>query len=124
MTPSRILACVSLAILLFIPAYAADISGTWTSEFDSQIGQQSYTYEFKVEGSTLTGKITQKQRGTTVDVKEGKVNGDEVSFVEMVSFDGNELRIEYKGKVSGDEIKFRRKVGDFAEYDITAKRAK
>ena len=49
MTPSRILACVSLAILLLIPAYAADISGTWTSEFDSQIGQQSYTYEFKVD---------------------------------------------------------------------------
>jgi hypothetical protein len=110
--------------LLLIPAFAAEINGKWTAQFDSQIGQQNYTYEFKVEGNVLTGKATQAQRGTTVELKEGKVNGDDISFVEMVSFDGNELRIEYKGKVAGDEIKFRRKVGDFAEYDIVAKRAK
>jgi hypothetical protein len=119
---TKLLAWTLLAGL--VPAFAADINGKWTSEFDSQIGRQTYTFEFKVEGSTLTGKATQAQRGTTVDIREGKVNGDEISFVEMVSFEGQELRIEYKGKVSGDEIRFRRKVGDITEYEIVARRAK
>jgi hypothetical protein len=42
----------------------------------------------------------------------------------MANFQGNEIRIEYKGKVSGDEMKLVRKVGDFASYEIVAKRIK
>jgi len=102
---------------------AADVSGKWTSEFDSPIGRQSYIYEFKVNGTTLTGTATQSERGTT-EIKEGKISGDDISFVELVTVEGNELRIEHKGKVAGDEIRLRRKVGDIAEYDIIAKRSK
>jgi len=111
------------AVLLVVPALATDISGKWTSEFDSQIGRQHYTWEFKVQGESLTGTATQSERGTT-EIKEGKVKGDEVSFVEVVQVQGQELRISHKGKVSGDEIRFTRKVGDFTEYEIVAKRAK
>ena len=105
------------------PMFAGDISGKWTSEFDSPIGRQSYIYEFKVDGTKLTGTATQSERGTT-EIKEGKISGDDISFVELVKVEGNELRIEHKGKVGGDEIRLRRKVGDFAEYDIIAKRSK
>jgi hypothetical protein len=35
---------------------AADISGTWTASFETQIGTQNYTYTFKVDGSTLSGR--------------------------------------------------------------------
>lgn len=121
---AKLLSLFAVLTVVAAPALCADISGKWTAEFDSQIGRQNYTYVFKVEGSTLTGTATQAQRGATVEIKEGKVTGDQVSFVEMVSIEGNELRIEYKGKVSGDEIKFNRKVADLAEYEIVAKRAK
>jgi len=113
--------CVLFAVLA--PALAADVSGKWTAEFDSPIGRQSYVYQFKVDGTTLTGTATQSERGTT-EIKEGKISGDDVSFVELVTAEGNELRIEHKGKVAGDEIRLRRKVGDIAEYDIIAKRSK
>jgi hypothetical protein len=116
---------VSVVVLsvVWAPLLAADITGKWTSEFDSPIGRQRYVYEFKVDGTTLTGTATQSERGTT-DIKEGKINGDDISFVELVTVEGNELRIEHNGKVAGDEIRFRRKVGDFAEYDIIARRSK
>lgn len=114
---------LAIPLLVLVPAFAADVSGKWTSEFDSPIGRQSYVYEFKVNGSTLTGTATQSQRGTT-EIKEGKVAGNEISFVELVSVEGNELRIEHSGKVSGDEIRLKRNVGDIAEYEIIAKRAK
>jgi hypothetical protein len=48
------------------------------------------------------------------------VNGDEISFVENLNFQGMPLRIEYKGKLTGDEIKFTRKVAE----ELVAKRAK
>ena len=109
-------------------AWSADetIAGKWKAEFDSQIGTQKYTFEFKVDGTNVTGKaIGERQMGTNeVAIIEGKINGDEISFVEPMKFQDNEIRVEYKGKVAGDELKLHRKVGDLAEYDIVAKRVK
>src|SRR5215471_3305127 len=105
--------CSTLSALALVFAFLtfADATGKWTAEFDTQIGLQKYTFELKADGSTLTGKAT-SPRGTQ-DIKEGKVSGDQVSFVEMVDAQGQQLRIEYTGKVTGDEMKLTRKVGDF-----------
>ncbi|MBK5291014.1 MAG: hypothetical protein JJE04_04865 [Acidobacteriia bacterium] len=118
----RFVSTAAVLLLALAPAFAADFNGKWTSEFESQIGHQSYTFEFKVSGSTLTG-TAKNQRGTT-ELKEGKVDGDTISFVELVDAQGQQLRIEHTGKANGDEIRFHRKVADFAEYEIVAKRAK
>jgi hypothetical protein len=104
-----------------IGALAADFNGKWSADFNTQIGEQKYTYEFHVDGTKLTGKATNEQFGST-DIQEGKIDGDNISFVEVLNFNGNELRIVYTGKIDGDEIKFTRKVGDFATEEIVAKR--
>jgi len=110
------------ALLLPVPAAAADVSGRWTASIDTQIGVQNYTYDFKVEGAKLTGKA-KSQFGET-EIIEGTVNGDQIKFVENLNFEGQPIRIEYTGRISGDEIKFNRKVADFASEDFVAKRAK
>ena len=104
---------------------AADISGVWKSEFDTQIGVQKYTFVFKPEGASLTGKASADINGETheTELKEGKINGDDVSFVEMLNFQGNDLRIVYLGKVLKNEIRFTRQVGEFAKEELVAKRA-
>src|SRR6185312_13862037 len=105
---------------------AADLTGTWKSEFDSQIGMQKYTYTFKQYGTNLTGKahseINDQKRDT--ELKEGRVVGNDVSFVENLNFQDNNIRITYTGKLTtnADEIKFTRQVGDFATEEIIAKR--
>jgi hypothetical protein len=103
-------------------AFAADIAGKWTASFDTQIGVQNYTYNFKVDGATVTG--TAESQFGKAEIAEGAIKGDEISFVENMNFEGNAVRVEYKGKISGDEIKFTRKVGDFATEELVAKRAK
>ena len=102
------------------------VAGTWKAQFDSQIGVQKYTYVFKVDGTNVTGTATgEREMGTnTVAITEGKISKDEISFVEPLKFNDNELRIEYTGKIAGDEIKFHRKVGDVAEEDFVANRMK
>ena len=119
------LAAFALAFVGTAPAQDA-VTGKWQGQFDSQIGLQKYTYEFKADGTNLTGRavgITENGTNNSA-ITEGKINKDEISFVEPLKFGDNDIRIEYTGKVSGDEIKLHRKVGDFAEEDLVAKRVK
>jgi hypothetical protein len=112
----------ALLLVLAVPAFAADIAGKWTASFDTQIGVQNYTFVFKVEGSKLTG-TAESQAGKT-EITEGTVKGDEISFVESLNYEGNALKIAYKGKIAGDEIKFTRNVADMVTEELVAKRAK
>jgi len=113
--PALILAVATLAI-------AADVSGKWTASFETQIGTQTYTYEFKVDGQKLTG--TAKSMNGESAITEGKVTGDDITFVENLNFQDMPLRITYKGKISGDEIKFTRDVAGIANEVLVAKRVK
>src|ERR1041385_3921219 len=99
----RILYCAVVLAGMTAAAFAADITGTWTASFDTQVGNQKYTYTFKQNGNKLTGKAKSELANTETDIAEGTVNGDDVSFVENLDYQGMPLRIVYKGKVSGDE---------------------
>jgi hypothetical protein len=121
---------VILAVLILVGlvcVYAADIAGKWTTQFDSQVGVQKYVFEFKVEGTKLTGTATSKI-ADAAEVKtpltEGAVNGDDVTFVENLDYQGQALKITYKGKIAGDEIKFSRDVAGQGGETFVAKRAK
>jgi hypothetical protein len=123
---SRILAVAGISFLCAFPAHAADATGKWKAEFETQVGPQKYVFDLKVDGAKLTGKASFERMGQKgeADLTEGKVNGDEVSFVEKLDFQGNAISITYTGKLAGDEIKFTRKVGDFATEELVAKRVK
>lgn len=121
---TKFLTALVAAFTLIASARAADIAGKWKAEFDSQIGQQKYTFEFKVDGDKITGKATREagDQKSESEIKNGKLAKDEVSFTENLKIQDQEVTVEYKGKLAGDEIKLHRKVGEFAEYDIVAKR--
>lgn len=100
----------------------ADASGTWTATFDTQIGEQRYTYEFEVDGTTLTG--TARSANGEAQIADGKIEGDTITFVENMSYQGTDLVIRYRGTmVSDDEIRFTRMVGEFATEELVARRA-
>ena len=103
-------------------APTADIGGTWTASFDSQVGTQTYTYDFKVEGGKLTGHA--KSNLGEGDLR-GTVDGDKVTFVENLNYQGQALAITYTGQiVSADEIKFKRDVAGAGGEEFTATRKK
>jgi hypothetical protein len=122
MSLRRALALIVL-VLFPVTAFAADVSGTWTATFDTQVGQQSYTYTFVVKGTQLTGRA--KSANGDVEIMEGKVDGNTVSFVENLKFQDMDLRIVYKGTMASDsEIKFTRTVADIIVEEFVAKRSK
>jgi hypothetical protein len=114
----------ALIMGMLASARAADVTGKWKAEFDTQIGHLKYTYDLKADGEKVTGKAFRDQEGqkSETEITEGKLSGDDISFVEPLKFAETTLRIEYKGKVKGDELKLTRKVGDYGTTDIVAKR--
>jgi hypothetical protein len=112
--------------LLAVPAIAGEapsIAGTWTTTFESQVGEQKYTYTFKVEAGKLTG--TAKSNLGEGSITDGKIDKDTVTFIEHLNYEGMVLDITYTGKiVSADEIKFKRDVGGQGGEEFTAKREK
>ncbi len=108
-----------------VSALAADFNGKWTADVQGRNGNtQTLTFDFHVDGATLTGKIT-TPRGD-VDLSNGKVDGDNISFDQVMNFNGNSFTISYKGTADGDTIKFTRTfgtAGDRPPQDFVAKRA-
>jgi hypothetical protein len=121
------LTTITMGVLLAaLQALAADLPGKWTAEFDTQVGLQKYTFQLAVAGEKVTGKAFFERMGGKgeAELQEGRLVGDQVSFVETFDAMGQAVRIEYAGTVKGDEIAFTRKVGDFGTEQFVARRAK
>ena len=116
-------ACLVLAAISV--AWAADLNGKWVAQVPGRNGQmRETTFNFKVEGKTLTGTVSGMQGDNPIS--DGTVNGDDVSFTVVANFNGNEVKLLYKGKAAGDELKLTRtrQGGDQPGQDFVAKRVK
>jgi hypothetical protein len=103
-------AIVLFAVALFgvTSASAQSVAGRWTAKAPGAQGESDITLVLKVDGSTVTGTLNNSQVPGDVEIKEGKVTGDEVSFSLMRTIGQQEMKVLWKGKVAGDEIKFTR----------------
>ncbi len=102
----RILSVVVVFLTaLSVSAVAADVTGKWVAQLPGRGGEtMESTFNLKVEGEKLTGTVVGPM-GNENPISDGKISGDDLSFVIKVNFQGNEMKMLYKGKVSGDEMK-------------------
>ena len=122
---SLLVAGLALALITVVQAAGADVSGKWTAQVPGRNGQtREQTFTFKADGEKLTGSVSGMQ-GNQMDISDGKVSGNDISFNVTMNFNGNEMKMSYKGTVSGDEIKFTRsREGSDQKQEFTAKRDK
>jgi hypothetical protein len=105
-----------------LTASAADIAGKWKATIDTPNGAMETTFDLKVDGAKLTGTVTSAQMGASA-ITDGKVDGDNLSFVVKRNGPQGELVINYKGTVSGDEMKVTISIPAFDRtFDLVAKR--
>lgn len=119
---SQVAGLIAFLVGMGIAASAANIDGTWTATFDTQIGEQHYTYVLKADGEKLTG--TAKSDTAETQIEDGVIKSNDINFTETVDFQGQKLSIKYKGTLDGDQINFTREVGTFATEKLVAKRQK
>ncbi len=119
----RFASVIFLLLLAAVAVFAADVSGKWVAQMPGRGGEtREATFTFKVDGDQLTGSVSGR-RGD-MPISDGKIDGDDISFTQVMEFNGNQMKLIYKGKVSGDEIKFtRQREGAERSVEFTAKRA-
>jgi len=83
-------------------AVAADVDGKWTGTIPGMDIPVAYT--FKADGTTLTGSSSGPEN-STIPIKDGKIDGNNISFSVTFDFGGEATKIDYKGVVSTDQIK-------------------
>lgn len=110
----KLLFVTTILLIFCIGAFAADVTGKWTYE---QAGRQGgparqVTITLKQSGDTLTGEVPGMGRGgdtppPPIQITNGKVDGDKVSFEVVREFNGNKMTTKYEGTVSGGEMKLK-----------------
>ena len=80
-------------------ALAADIDGKWTAEVQGRSDTQTETLILRAAGSNLTSSLD-VGRGGAVDISDGQIDGNNVSFKIVREFNGNQFTRQYKGALS------------------------
>ena len=111
----KLLFVVTIALAVACTLMAADVTGKWVYE---QTGRQGgnpvqVTLDLKASGASLTGTVTggMGRRGggapQPVQISDGKVDGDNISFTVKREFNGNQMVTKYEGTLGGDELKLK-----------------
>jgi lipopolysaccharide export system protein LptA len=125
MTKKLLFAFTILLVVAFV-AMAADITGKWVAEQPGRNGApaRQITFDLKADGATLTGTVTGgmggggrrgggggRQGGGAApqprEISDGKIDGNNISFLVKVEFNGNTMVTKYEGTLSGDELKLK-----------------
>jgi hypothetical protein len=83
-------------------ALAADISGNWSGTMQAGDSPVPLTFTFKQDGEKLTGTVTGP--GGPLELNEGKVVGDKVTFFVQADMGGTPTKFISEGVIKGEEI--------------------
>jgi hypothetical protein len=84
-------------------ATAGDISGKWIVTVDNVDVEMN----FKVDGNTLKGTVYNPLGGES-KIQEGKIDGNNFSFIVTPKIAPNNMRFLWKGVLDGDVIRLTR----------------
>lgn len=100
----KVRAMVLGIVLAAVTAFAADVDGKWTGAVNTPNGDLPVSFEFMAEGATLSGSMLGMD-GMKIPIKDGKVDGSNISFSVTLDFGGMPFTLNYKGVVASDQIK-------------------
>jgi hypothetical protein len=115
-----LLTLVAALALFTVSAFAAGIDGKWTASMDTPNGPRTTTFTFKADGDKLTGTMT--GRNGEAPIEDGKIDGNNISFVRTMERNGEKMQMKYTGTLSGDELKLKVSTPG-GEREMTAKRS-
>lgn len=104
-------------------APAVGVTGSWKGNFDFNGMSMPVTFKLQSSGPTVTGTV-EGMGPAPVEIHEGKIEGETVSFWINVDYQGQTYALNYKGKIQAAEIDF-----DFGTADgswgasVSAKKA-
>ena len=114
---------VVLGLMLFaLFATAADVDGKWSGSITTPQGDFNVVFNLKGDGAALSGAMVGMD-GKDNPIKDGKIDGNNISFSVDLDFGGQSVTLNYKGVVAQDEIKFDGEAAGQV-FELTVKRDK
>jgi hypothetical protein len=101
----RIRTLAGLLLVLATLLYSADATGKWKGSLDAGGETHDLTFDLKASGDTLTGTLSGVMEKAS-EIQDGKVQGDTVSFWAMGEYQGQPIKLVFKGQVLESEIHF------------------
>jgi hypothetical protein len=80
-------------------------NGVWKGAFDFQGTSVPLIFHFKANAGVVTGTVEGLPSGVA-EVKDGKADGDLISFSLMTEYEGSPVKLVFRGKIAASEIKF------------------
>jgi hypothetical protein len=129
----KVLFVVTLTLVAAFSLLAADVTGKWVAEQPGRNGgpPRQSTFMLKADGMKLTGTMTGGGgRGgapTPIEISDGKIDGDKVSFTVKRETQNGPMETKYSGTVAGDELKLKFTMqgpDGPTDRELSAKRAK
>jgi hypothetical protein len=99
----KLLVTVFALVLSAATALAADVTGKWSGEMKTPDGNAfPISYSLKQDGMKVTG--TTEGPGGTIEIQDGKVDGEKVTF--SINFEGGNgpMKITFTGTLTGEEL--------------------
>lgn len=96
---------LSVLLLAAAPAFAADVDGKWDGALDTPQGPVNVSFTFKAEADNKLTGSTAGPDGASIPLKNGKIDGDKISFAFDVDFGQGPFTFNYTGVVSKTEVK-------------------
>lgn len=109
---------LAVAILLASSAvlsFAGNLNGRWTGSMQTDNGDFQLTFNFKVDGSKLTGAV--ESPNGDIPIEDGKVDGNTFTF--KTHF--NDAEVNHQGTLNGDTIDLKIQ-GPWGDSEMTLKR--
>ena len=101
---TRFSALAAGLLLVAISAFAADVDGKWSGAISTPGGDFPQAFTFKADGAKLGGSMTGMD-GMEIAIKDGMIDGANISFSVTLDFGGMPFMLSYKGVVAKDQIK-------------------
>jgi hypothetical protein len=109
-THMKKLALLATFVLAAAPLAAQDttkvatvkVAGDWDFSFTSPQGAATWRIKFDQAGDTLRG--TAATDFGQLDVLDGWITGDDMSFTLNLNFNGTPITVNFAGKVKGDTV--------------------
>jgi hypothetical protein len=109
---------ITMLLCITSTAFAAGIDGKWISErqvgaADGKTYAHTTTLTLKNDAGVMTGAVVQtsaapwmsESNGRSVDISDGKVDGDKFSFKLTMDTKQGERTVVYEGTIDGDQLK-------------------
>ena len=113
--PALLITAISLSSTLF--AQAPSLTGTWVGVVRAATpggqapsangGPLPFIVHINQTGETVTGTIDGIGGGPNVDITDGKVAGNVLTFVGIREINGQDVKFTYTGTLTGDKLEFR-----------------